>query len=387
MKKGFTLIELLVVIAIIAILAAILFPVFAKAREKARQTTCLSNQKQIALSFSMYVQDNDETMPVIDASMPFSDPTGTTAVFTDVGLSGKVLNCPNTTGIGYVANAVLSDLGLGQVESPTSVWLTADAKKGADNNKGYTGADMDARHASGVIASYFDGHAAYSKKIDLVTDTKPSTFADIKATYPAWDPNLTGNSVSGRVKLNGSDRTTKWDIQFADIKASVNNNANPTTSATLYPVKTDGLKPQATDLLLPTRSFGGVFKNMNYNINAADKVIVKVSYFVRNSSDTTWVQLGRTFSQTITGNSGGVSGDNANLKDFYVYPIAVVPSWDTLRTAEYKGDLSNTTYQNNYLRLYATVEIELVNATNSATAPNTASWFSPGTFSVLGYGN
>ncbi|OIO91395.1 MAG: hypothetical protein AUJ92_16615 [Armatimonadetes bacterium CG2_30_59_28] len=60
-KKGFTLIELLVVIAIIAILAAILFPVFAKAREKARQTSCLSNIKQLGLGAMMYVQDFDET--------------------------------------------------------------------------------------------------------------------------------------------------------------------------------------------------------------------------------------------------------------------------------------------------------------------------------------
>ena len=60
---GFTLIELLVVIAIIAILAAILFPVFAQAREKARSSSCLSNQKQIALAFSMYAQDYDETYP------------------------------------------------------------------------------------------------------------------------------------------------------------------------------------------------------------------------------------------------------------------------------------------------------------------------------------
>ncbi|HVK02531.1 MAG TPA: DUF1559 domain-containing protein [Armatimonadaceae bacterium] len=62
-RSGFTLIELLVVIAIIAILAAILFPVFAKAREKARQTACLSNTKQIGLGLMMYVQDYDETWP------------------------------------------------------------------------------------------------------------------------------------------------------------------------------------------------------------------------------------------------------------------------------------------------------------------------------------
>ncbi len=61
-RYGFTLIELLVVIAIIAILAAILFPVFARAREKARQTSCLSNVKQMSLGMLMYAQDYDETM-------------------------------------------------------------------------------------------------------------------------------------------------------------------------------------------------------------------------------------------------------------------------------------------------------------------------------------
>ncbi|MCD6351808.1 MAG: prepilin-type N-terminal cleavage/methylation domain-containing protein, partial [Armatimonadetes bacterium] len=63
MRRGFTLIELLVVIAIIAILAAILFPVFSRAREKARQASCLSNVKQAALGWMMYVQDYDETFP------------------------------------------------------------------------------------------------------------------------------------------------------------------------------------------------------------------------------------------------------------------------------------------------------------------------------------
>jgi prepilin-type N-terminal cleavage/methylation domain-containing protein len=63
MKKGFTLIELLVVIAIIAILAAILFPVFATAREKARQASCINNEKQIGLAMVQYVQDYDERWP------------------------------------------------------------------------------------------------------------------------------------------------------------------------------------------------------------------------------------------------------------------------------------------------------------------------------------
>ncbi len=63
-RKGFTLIELLVVIAIIAILAAILFPVFARAREQARKSTCLSNLKQLGTGTLMYVQDYDETFPV-----------------------------------------------------------------------------------------------------------------------------------------------------------------------------------------------------------------------------------------------------------------------------------------------------------------------------------
>lgn len=63
-KSAFTLIELLVVIAIIAILAAILFPVFAQAREKARQTSCLSNMKQIGVAYMMYMQDYDGSLPL-----------------------------------------------------------------------------------------------------------------------------------------------------------------------------------------------------------------------------------------------------------------------------------------------------------------------------------
>ncbi len=69
MKKAFTLIELLVVIAIIAILAAILFPVFARARENARRSSCTSNMKQLGLGFIQYAQDYDEKMPYMDSAV------------------------------------------------------------------------------------------------------------------------------------------------------------------------------------------------------------------------------------------------------------------------------------------------------------------------------
>ncbi|GAB4461574.1 MAG: hypothetical protein OHK0029_27030 [Armatimonadaceae bacterium] len=100
-SNAFTLIELLVVIAIIAILAAILFPVFAQAREKARQTTCLSNCKQHGLGVMMYAQDYDEILPQTGWQGPCTDPSnGVTAG--DQFFSG-VLAYPLATGP-YIKN-------------------------------------------------------------------------------------------------------------------------------------------------------------------------------------------------------------------------------------------------------------------------------------------
>jgi prepilin-type N-terminal cleavage/methylation domain-containing protein/prepilin-type processing-associated H-X9-DG protein len=90
-KKGFTLIELLVVIAIIAILAAILFPVFAKAREKARQITCASNEKQLGLGFLQYSQDYDEKWPQMGGN-----PNGNTL---GQGWGGQIYSYVKATGV------------------------------------------------------------------------------------------------------------------------------------------------------------------------------------------------------------------------------------------------------------------------------------------------
>lgn len=112
MKKGFTLIELLVVIAIIAILAAILFPVFAQAREKARQTQCASNLKQVATAWIMYAQDYDEmACPTFDRFAStwwdgLDDSFGATGKFwPDKGYlapytkNGKITSCPSFKGV------------------------------------------------------------------------------------------------------------------------------------------------------------------------------------------------------------------------------------------------------------------------------------------------
>ncbi|MCE5241315.1 prepilin-type N-terminal cleavage/methylation domain-containing protein [bacterium] len=98
-KRGFTLIELLVVIAIIAILAAILFPVFAKAREKARQSSCLSNEKQIMTAVAMYVQDYDETFCIAYISNPPA--VRWYNVIAPYVKNTQVFVCPSMSGVGY----------------------------------------------------------------------------------------------------------------------------------------------------------------------------------------------------------------------------------------------------------------------------------------------
>jgi prepilin-type N-terminal cleavage/methylation domain-containing protein/prepilin-type processing-associated H-X9-DG protein len=136
-QGGFTLIELLVVIAIIAILAAILFPVFAQAREKARSSSCLSNQKQIALAFSMYAQDYDETYPPsFDANNLTGGGAGGVAQWDDIvkpyiksGNVGGILTCPSasTRAYAYSMNGALAGLSAAQAVKPADTVLTADS--------------------------------------------------------------------------------------------------------------------------------------------------------------------------------------------------------------------------------------------------------------------
>ena len=108
--NAFTLIELLVVIAIIAILAAILFPVFARARENARRSSCQSNLKQIGLGIIQYNQDYDESYPILRGGNTGDDNNGVFALIQPYVRSTQVLQCPsesngpNTSGTGGAVN-------------------------------------------------------------------------------------------------------------------------------------------------------------------------------------------------------------------------------------------------------------------------------------------
>lgn len=120
MKKAFTLIELLVVIAIIAILAAILFPVFAQAKEAAKRTACLSNSKQIALSQKMYSTDYDDTLPIFHAYNTTPAPFTTGHLGTELSLlpyvkSPEIFKSPLDAGGPYLS----ADPGLASRPSNT----------------------------------------------------------------------------------------------------------------------------------------------------------------------------------------------------------------------------------------------------------------------------
>jgi prepilin-type N-terminal cleavage/methylation domain-containing protein len=159
-SRGFTLIELLVVIAIIAILAAILFPVFARAREKARQNTCMNNQRQIAIAMQMYVQDNDQTVFPDAVSRPWS-------AYLAAYNEPSIYDCPTKTGRGtnnapeYGFNAYLYGKAGTSLPDPTGTLLTTDLATSAMNGN-YSFSDfeaqIDSRHSESVVLSCMDGH-------------------------------------------------------------------------------------------------------------------------------------------------------------------------------------------------------------------------------------
>ncbi len=201
-RRGFTLIELLVVIAIIAILAAILFPVFAKAREKARQTSCLSNVKQIGLGSHQYAQDYDERFP---RGSGYATPASIYAArgewfwtLEPYIKNRQIMVCPSDSSAGlysggvtdtslgldvdYGRNNWISATGLGTIDEPGYVILLADGR----NNymRWQNPGTLDAtntnyawnfdRHNDGANYLYVDGHAKWQRFGPIVSSGPPA---------------------------------------------------------------------------------------------------------------------------------------------------------------------------------------------------------------------
>ncbi len=233
-RRGFTLIELLVVIAIIAILAAILFPVFARAREKARQTSCLSNVKQTALAMMMYAQDYDEVYPIAyyydagfanewawDTHLNYGTGASELGIIGPYTKNNQLNQCPSFQGVqtwgrphtGYAYNTSYIGHGqfetrvipasLGEVDRPTETVLLCDSaywstfgtpalagcnylRAPLDGSYSFVGPNVHFRHNGAANVAYCDGHAkAATQKAN--TSTNDDQLADLSADDSAYD--------------------------------------------------------------------------------------------------------------------------------------------------------------------------------------------------------
>jgi prepilin-type N-terminal cleavage/methylation domain-containing protein/prepilin-type processing-associated H-X9-DG protein len=207
-RRGFTLIELLVVIAIIAILAAILFPVFAKAREKARQSSCLNNIKQLATAEVTYCQDYDEMTGPYGNQTCIANAAWTCKHWTDIMVpylkSTQVLMCPSTSSHGASADYGINyysvcgcgggnELAKFQWPAQTSIFMDAQVSStnpqgieivysyinwpNAHPNGAADGNDwnrVSIRHNNGANVAFLDGHAKWAPRSTVMSGANTS---------------------------------------------------------------------------------------------------------------------------------------------------------------------------------------------------------------------
>jgi len=228
MIKAFTLIELLVVIAIISILASILFPVFARAREQARKSACLSNLKQIGLAVMMYVQDYDETYPVAYLATPSSDSmSGYSASYWFNTLQPYTKNrqvwfCPTAGRI------MVSDTsGYQQYSGGYGYNACGTGAIGSSNTAHWNGFGQSVDEATGTIKCTPNGNA-----VNMAAVTSPSE------TILITDPASNGTEYTTLYFYSGSDISYWPQLHGGPVGpfyGKQSDNAYKTTEAYLHP--------------------------------------------------------------------------------------------------------------------------------------------------------
>lgn len=236
--KGFTLIELLVVIAIIAILAAILFPVFAKAREKARMTQCASNLKNLAMAVRMYSSDNDECMPMniafINGAWGWPEPSGARCTVNyscgwvhpvaPYVRNSQILLCPNWNRIQlvqdpntpsyftttYMFSYSLRGVSEAAIQYPSNKTLLFDILPyHSDDATVGSKVDSDARKAGMVeMVAFADGHVKYVQ-LNSSLGPPPIATGDPRACITQTCPTPGTNNIA----IEGAkwNQNTGWD--------------------------------------------------------------------------------------------------------------------------------------------------------------------------------
>jgi prepilin-type N-terminal cleavage/methylation domain-containing protein/prepilin-type processing-associated H-X9-DG protein len=201
-SSAFTLIELLVVIAIIAILAAILFPVFAQARAKARQTACLSNQKQLGLAVMQYVQDYDETYPVNNQTYGADTSVVIASWVRHIQPYVKnydVFRCPDTP----QPDDVQTIYGIGGT--------TADAVKVSRRSLGANGAVVYAANGGASPQAISEASVGKPAELPLIADSSSLIFNDPRyILFAGWNgPTPTGWADAGLNTTNPDPRYSR----------------------------------------------------------------------------------------------------------------------------------------------------------------------------------
>lgn len=364
-RNGFTLIELLVVIAIIAILAAILFPVFSRAREKARQVGCLNNQRQMAIQLQLYTQENDEKLP------------SEASVWTELSsLPAKVLRCPDVaksaTDGGFVVNKVILGITLAEAESlspdgASGVWVTADGN--AADKIGKSKLDITMRHNGATIGSFLDGHVALTKPAVVNSDwvfyqtpVLPIKIALLNATggsgtttEQAFATHALSVSPSGSTATFLQDTTLRnlVDLNTYDLylvcESADRNNLNPTGAWTNFRETTkpiicmDDMEAnsyQSSRLLFgPNGSVGGGASSVTtLNLSVAHPIITDAAVGAVGSNAACFTTAQIVF--RIAGGTSVLAGGTmvAAYLDGALAPHAVISTYDTGATMRLPDD-------------------------------------------------